>query len=474
MSENNNSIGLNELVDYQKKTYSPGMDKVMKFLWRCAGADAQILQFSPYSDHIKNAGIGGVVLATSVMASLAMGFAMHTIFASPVEGKVDPITGGELLAGNWFVTIPVSIVWGLIIFNLDRFIVSTVKGDGTEAITMKEWGAMIPRLFMAILIGLTISAPLETYIFKREIHREWKLSMEKLALSEEYRIEQKNNNLNKRNITAFEEKDKQISMQQEKYDKANQEYQDELSGKNTGNGYGNGPVAKKKEKIKDLELAELNRLRGELKELENEKDKFKGEVEGKKEKSTKEVLALKPGFLDQLMMLEKLSSHGKEVEKYNAATNEIETFTNNKGEQVVKKEEIYGAAFWPIWLVRLLFMIIEIAPVIFKFMIWKSSYDYLQENVSQILEAKQGISLDNFLDENNKSTLIRENYNARRIAEVSKRQNDLEKENAIHAITLFAEKEREAIQKNPELFVKEENADSLKNSNNDTASSTAV
>ena len=474
MSENNNSIGLNELVDYQKKTYSPGMDKVMKFLWRCAGADAQILQFSPYSDHIKNAGIGGVVLATSVMASLAMGFAMHTIFASPVENEVDPITGGELLAGNWFVTIPVSIVWGLIIFNLDRFIVSTVKGDGTEAIAPKEWGAMLPRLFMAILIGLTISAPLETYIFKREIHREWKLSMEKLALSEEYRIEQKNNNLNKRNITAFEEKDKQISMQQEKYDKANQEYQDELSGKNTGNGWGDGPVAKKKEKIKDLELAELNRLRGELKELENEKDKFKGEVEGKKKKSTKEVLALKPGFLDQLMMLEKLSSHGKEVEKYNAATNEIETFTNNKGEQVVKKEEIYGAAFWPIWLVRLLFMIIEIAPVIFKFMIWKSSYDYLQENVSQILEAKQGISLDNFLDENNKSTLIRENYNARRIAEVSKRQNDLEKENAIHAITLFAEKEREAIQKNPELFVKEENADSLKNSNNDTASSTAV
>lgn len=474
MSENNNSIGLNELVDYQKKTYSPGMDKVMKFLWRCAGADAQILQFSPYSDHIKNAGIGGVVLATSVMASLAMGFAMHTIFASPVKNGFDPITGGELLAGNWFVTIPVSIVWGLIIFNLDRFIVSTVKGDGTEAITPKEWGSMVPRLFMAILIGLTISAPLETYIFKREIHREWKLSMEKLALSEEYRIEQKNNNLNKRNITAFEEKDKQISMQQEKYDKANQEYQDELSGKNTGNGWGDGPVAKKKEKIKDLELAELNRLRGELKELENEKDKFKGEVEGKKKKSTKEVLALKPGFLDQLMMLEKLSSHGKEVEKYNAATNEIETFTNNKGEQVVKKEEIYGAAFWPIWLVRLLFMIIEIAPVIFKFMIWKSSYDYLQENVSQILEAKQGISLDNFLDENNKSTLIRENYNARRIAEVSKRQNDLEKENAIHAITLFAEKEREAIQKNPELFVKEENSDSLKNPNNDTASSTTV
>ena len=182
MSENNNSIGLNELVDYQKKTYSPGMDKVMKFLWRCAGADAQILQFSPYSDHIKNAGIGGVVLATSVMASLAMGFAMHTIFASPVENEVDPITGGELLAGNWFVTIPVSIVWGLIIFNLDRFIVSsTGKGDGTENIKGKEFLNAIPRLAMAVLLGLTISAPLETYIFQKEIQREWNDTKKELA-----------------------------------------------------------------------------------------------------------------------------------------------------------------------------------------------------------------------------------------------------------------------------------------------------
>lgn len=472
MSENNNSIGLNELVDYQKKTYSPGMDKVMKFLWRCAGADAQILQFSPYSDHIKNAGIGGVVLATSVMASLAMGFAMHTIFASPVENEVDPITGGELLAGNWFVTIPVSIVWGLIIFNLDRFIVSTVKGDGTEKITGDEWLAMLPRLAMAILIGLTISAPLETYIFKREIYREWQLSLDKLALSKKYEIEQGESKKYGENEENYKIKKQEVENQRIIYLKAVEEVNKEMNGE-SGRG-GDGPETRKKEKVQALELEKLSKLEEQLNLFESKKitnqDSIKKIQDIEMDKISKEV----PGFLDQLMMLEKLSTHGKEVEKYNAATNEIETFTNNKGEQVVKKEEIYGAAFWPIWLVRLLFMIIEIAPVIFKFMIWKSSYDYLQENVSQILEAKQGISLDNFLDENNKSTLIRENYNARRIAEVSKRQNDLEKENAIHAITLFAEKEREAIQKNPELFVKEENADSLKNSNNDTASSTAV
>jgi hypothetical protein len=401
-----------------------------------------------------------------------MGFAMHTIFASPVENEVDPITGGELLAGNWFVTIPVSIVWGLIIFNLDRFIVSTVKGDGTEAITIKEWGAMIPRLFMAILIGLTISAPLETYIFKREIYREWQLSLDKLALSKKYEIEQGESKKYGENEENYKIKKQEVENQRIIYLKAVEEVNKEMNGE-SGRG-GDGPETRKKEKVQAFELEKLSKLEEQLNLFESKKitnqDSIKKIQDIEMDKISKEV----PGFLDQLMMLEKLSTHGKEVEKYNAATNEIETFTNNKGEQVVKKEEIYGAAFWPIWLVRLLFMIIEIAPVIFKFMIWKSSYDYLQENVSQILEAKQGISLDNFLDENNKSTLIRENYNARRIAEVSKRQNDLEKENAIHAITLFAEKEREAIQKNPELFVKEENTDSLKNSNNDTASSTAV
>ena len=161
MSEKNNSTGMNELVDYQQKDYGKTMGAIMRFLWKCGGSDAQILKYAPYADHIKAAGIGGVVLATTVMAMIAMGFAMHTIFGVPVaSGEIDPITGNVVTRGQWFITIPVALVWGLIIFNLDRFIVSTVKGDGTEKITWDEWKAMFPRLFMAVLIGLTISAPM--------------------------------------------------------------------------------------------------------------------------------------------------------------------------------------------------------------------------------------------------------------------------------------------------------------------------
>ena len=451
MAENNNSIGLNELVDYQKKTYSPTMDRIMKFLWKCAGSDPQILQYAPYSDHIKNAGIGGVVLATTVMATLAMGFAMHTIFGdNDAEGH----------HGNWAVTLPVALVWGLIIFNLDRFIVSTVKGDGTERITLSEWGAMLPRLLMAIIIGLTISAPLETHIFEKEIMREWSRVTTKMGQNEQNGIELKFANTEK----TIDAKIKSATKDWSKADSIYNVRATEVDNMEKGaNGYSkciqgpDCPLGAHRDKYSSRDLAKLER--DQFKSVVDNYTKEKNQLLAKKEKEIEQKIdvmkSLPPGFLDQLMMLEKLSSEGEKYTPVDPVT--LEPKTDDKGKPV--EEELYSAAAGPIWLVRLLFMIIEIAPVIFKFMIWKSSYDYMQDNVAQILEAKQGISLDNKLDENNKITTIRENYNARRIVEVSKRQNDLEKENAIHAITLFAEKERGEIEKNPENFVKQETTD---------------
>jgi hypothetical protein len=413
------------------------MERIMKFLWKCGGADAQILQYAPYSDHIKNAGIGGVVLATSVMATIAMGFAMHVIF------------GGS--SGNWGITIPVALIWGLIIFNLDRFIVSTVKGDGTEKITGSEWISMLPRLIMAIIIGLTISAPLETQIFQQEIKREWGLSMDQLALSKKYEIEQieitHNSEINSK-VTKLESDAKAQQLIVDKWSKA---FEEEASGMRGGRGIGPEAIAMKIQL--DSATVKLNRIESERDSLRSIQKVNENLIKHKQDSVMALVKKEKPGFLDQIMMLERLSSSGKTVPKFDPATNKIV-----KGQQI----EIYGSAFWPIWLVRLLFMIVEIAPVIFKFMIWKSSYDYMQDNVAQILEAKQGISLELIPDENNNLHKVKENYNARRIVEVAKRQNELEKENAIHAITLYAEKEREEIEKDPERFIQPDQDDKNK------------
>ena len=94
---------MNEHVDYVSKQPT----KITQFFWWSAGVDKKILLSCSYSDHVKYEGIGGVVVATAFMAALSMGFAMQTIFH-------------EL-----YVSIPIAIVWSLIVFNLDRFIVFT-------------------------------------------------------------------------------------------------------------------------------------------------------------------------------------------------------------------------------------------------------------------------------------------------------------------------------------------------------------
>jgi hypothetical protein len=119
------------------------------FLWWCAGAHQQLLKQFP-SEHSKYSGLGAVILATFVLAALSSGYAIYSIF------------------GNWLWTLLFAIIWGLIIFNFDRFLVSTMRKYGVSK--QKQVWMAVPRLALALLIGLTIARPLELKIFEKEIN----------------------------------------------------------------------------------------------------------------------------------------------------------------------------------------------------------------------------------------------------------------------------------------------------------------
>ncbi|NNK80907.1 MAG: DUF4407 domain-containing protein, partial [Flavobacteriales bacterium] len=120
------------------------------FFWMCSGADPDLLAESPKSEQIKYAGIGGTVFFTALMAFIASSYALHTVFDS----------------------IPIAIafgfVWGLLIFNLDRFIVSSIKKQDNK---MDEFMQAAPRILLAVIIAVVISKPLELKIFEKEIDR---------------------------------------------------------------------------------------------------------------------------------------------------------------------------------------------------------------------------------------------------------------------------------------------------------------
>jgi len=174
MAETNNSHD-NGLYTYDSFGGESRKPSDKKFLWWCAGAHQDLLKQFP-SEHAKHSGLGGVLLATLVLASLAAGYAIYTVF------------------DNWMYGIGFGIIWGLIIFNFDRFLVSTMRKYGISK--RKQLWMAVPRLALALLIGFTIARPLEMKIFEKEInvkmtenlHKKIQLNDSLLALENEKQI----------------------------------------------------------------------------------------------------------------------------------------------------------------------------------------------------------------------------------------------------------------------------------------------
>jgi hypothetical protein len=121
---------------------------------------------------VKYEGVGGIVLATAVLAFASGSYAFYTVF----EPKTEMALGRTLDDTTLAFALSAGLVWALVLFNIDRFIVSSAgKGDGTDRITLDELVHSLPRLLMALIIGVCISAPLEILILKPEIDAQLEL-----------------------------------------------------------------------------------------------------------------------------------------------------------------------------------------------------------------------------------------------------------------------------------------------------------
>lgn len=120
------------------------------FFILCSGSDATILKTCSKGEQNKYAGIGATVFFTAVMAFIASSYALYTVF--------DTI----------YAAIFFGMIWGLLIFNLDRFIVSTIKKRNSISSELLQ---ATPRIILAVIIAVVISKPLEMKIFEKEINQ---------------------------------------------------------------------------------------------------------------------------------------------------------------------------------------------------------------------------------------------------------------------------------------------------------------
>jgi len=213
---------------------------LQRFFIFCSGADTEILEQCSPGEQTKYAGIGATVFFTAVMAFIASAYALYTVF------------------DNYYSAIFFGFIWGLLIFNLDRFIVSTIKKRDNF---FDEFIQASPRLLLAVIIAIVIAKPLELKIFEKEINQvllEEKNEMtlankDQLALQYAPSLETLNTEIG---ILKKEVVDKEASVNQ-----LYETYIAEAEGRKGTELIGKGPVYKEKREKHDAELAALQELR---------------------------------------------------------------------------------------------------------------------------------------------------------------------------------------------------------------------
>ena len=296
-----------------------------QFFILCSGSDSDILNNCSIGEQNKYAGIGATVFFTAVMAFIAASYALQTVF------------------DNLYAALGFGFVWGLLIFNLDRFIVSTIKKRGSF---IDQFIQATPRLILAFIIAVVISKPLELKIFQKEIDQvllEEKNSMtldnkEQIALQFSPKI-----SILKEDITSIENT---ISAKETEVNALYDTYISEAEGTSGTQLLGKGPVYKEKRDKHDAALAELQLLKSESKtkiaSIENEiaqlQTDYKAHVE-----TTQPIINNFDGLMARVTALGKLP-------------------------------------WLPSFFIFLLFLAIETSPIFAKLLSPKEEYDYKIED----------------------------------------------------------------------------------------------
>jgi hypothetical protein len=339
-----------------------------RFLWFCAGADASLLVHCPHSDRVKYQGIGGIVLATAVLAFTSGSYAFYTVF-SP---KDQTALSQDVHLPTVLQSLAAGFIWALIIFNIDRFIVSsTGKGDGSDTITWAQLSKAFPRIVMAVIIGVCISAPLEIRVLKPEIDAQLELEqneyLDRLNASSDRLIEARRAELRGR----VAENQRRLDERSDYFEKRRLEIKEqrrllelEAEGKTGSKRAGRGPAWQDKRDTLDKMEQELERDQARDKEkhapLEDEQKKWKGEMEA----------------LDQ-QLADARASNLKQARSLDGLLKRIQV-----------SHDIGGSVPW--W-IMLLLLAIETGPIFFKMMLVRSAYDYLDENLKRLAAARTGV-----------------------------------------------------------------------------------
>jgi hypothetical protein len=314
-----------------------------RFLWRCSGATVSILEETP-TDKVKYEGIGGIVCTTAILAFFSSTYALYLIFNKLLA---------SFLAG---------LVWSLIIFNLDRYIVSTIEKRGRW---WRELGQAAPRFALAVVIAVVVSHPLKLKIFEKEISAE--------LLKEEHFSRRKDLN---EQIERIRTEQEDIGNKLNEVRSSLKERRNQLVGEMQGPYRGYGPIATKIDQLISQQKEEFDRevspLQSRLDELDRQRVKL--------EKDMAQEDAAYNSFTEH---------EGTSARKF-GILDRIRTL----GDLKKSDDSVWHTDFF----ISVLFIILESAPVLFKLLTPVGAYDMKLETRRQSTEKEEKLKRDHLFE----------------------------------------------------------------------------
>ena len=129
--------------------------KLQYFFWLISGSEISVLKKCP-NEYNRHANIGMMILITSLFASF-------TAF----------VAGATFVDTNYWGVLAFAVIWGLVIFTLDRSMVNSIKRKPDQAVENQPfWFYFAPRFALAFILAFFMSIPLDHIIFEERIERQ--------------------------------------------------------------------------------------------------------------------------------------------------------------------------------------------------------------------------------------------------------------------------------------------------------------
>lgn len=293
---------------------------LQQFFLVCSGVDRDLINECSRGEQTKYASIGATVFFTALMAFIASGYALYTIF------------------DNLYAAIGFGFIWGLLIFNLDRFIVSTLRKKDSK---VSEFLQATPRIILAVIIAVVISKPLELKIFEKEINQVLLEQKNELTLSNKTQIAaQFTPEINQVNQEITDLKAEIVNKETEVND-LYETYIAEAEGRKGTELVGKGPVYKEKREKHDAALQELQALRS----------------------TNSEKIAAKEATIENLITQQK------------AKESDTQPVIDGFDGLMARVNALDELPWLPSFFIFLLFLAIETAPIFAKLFTSKGEYD---------------------------------------------------------------------------------------------------